>query len=446
MTTTPPPGAPQHGGLDSFFDALRRIDVRRSDDGWVGGVAAGLAARLGVDPVVVRGAFLLLSMVFGIGATVYLVAWLLVPQAGTGVSHLERALSRGDGVSILLLVLTALSVFSPGPLADGSGWGWGLGSVVLLALLAWGAWTLWRDREEPGRVSGTGADGGPATDAARAVPPPPGSQEPFRTAPPLHGGTAGTEPDLATLRGSTGGAAATSATAPPSAAPPRRTGGPVLALLALGLALVTTGGLSWLATNLGWPGNPYAVAAAGTLAVMGVVVLLLGLAGRRAGFPGGLAVLALVAAVALAALPEGVGYSARVGSPTWAPTTLTEEASYELGVGHGVLDLTRLDPAELEGQVITTSVGIGELEVLVPRDVTVEVRGRSGIGAVEIVGALRDPAEPAGDEGGASGRALTGGLGASDTQVVGSGPVDLVVEAGVGVGQVTAWTVDAERS
>src|SRR5688572_847006 len=118
MTTTPSgQHAPQGSGMDSFYEALRRIDVRRSDDGWIGGVCAGLAARLGVDPVIVRGSFFLLSVFFGLGVTVYLLAWLLVPQASTNVSHLERALRDGDGTSIALLVVTGLSLFSSVPFA-----------------------------------------------------------------------------------------------------------------------------------------------------------------------------------------------------------------------------------------------------------------------------------------------------------------------------------------
>lgn len=54
--------------------------VRTTDDKWIGGVCGGLARYLGVDPTVVRLAFVVLT-VLGLGSMilVYLVAWLLMP-------------------------------------------------------------------------------------------------------------------------------------------------------------------------------------------------------------------------------------------------------------------------------------------------------------------------------------------------------------------------------
>ncbi|MGH1563534.1 PspC domain-containing protein [Mumia sp. DW29H23] len=54
--------------------------VRTTDDKWIAGVCGGLARYLGVDPTVVRLAFVVLT-VLGLGSMVlvYLVAWLLMP-------------------------------------------------------------------------------------------------------------------------------------------------------------------------------------------------------------------------------------------------------------------------------------------------------------------------------------------------------------------------------
>ncbi|MFD1825663.1 MULTISPECIES: PspC domain-containing protein [Mumia] len=55
--------------------------VRTSSDQWIAGVCGGIARYLGVDPTVVRLAFVVLT-VLGLGSMiiVYLVAWLLMPK------------------------------------------------------------------------------------------------------------------------------------------------------------------------------------------------------------------------------------------------------------------------------------------------------------------------------------------------------------------------------
>lgn len=444
MTTTPSgQHAPQGSGMDSFYEALRRIDVRRSDDGWIGGVCAGLAARLGVDPVIVRGSFFLLSVFFGLGVTVYLLAWLLVPQASTNVSHLERALRDGDGTSIALLVVTGLSLFSSVPFAGESNWGWGhgVGSLLLTALVLWGGWHLWQQREAPGRVGS--ADQAWRDAGSNAPPPPPGYATatqpplPFTTAPPMPS-TGGMEPDIAGRPGTRPqqagptapvGTRAPAATRPP-AAPKPPAPGVAVALVALGLALVTWTVVRWLALEQGWPGNPDTLAAAATLSVLGLLVFAVGLAGRRSGFAGGLASIALVATLVLAPLPRVWGEGS--GDLTWTPTTLAGVSEFSHGVGEATLDLTGVDVTELEGQTLRVDLGVGDLTVLVPDDVTVEVRGTAGIGDVSVEGSDADQS--------------TGGIGADETHVLGTGEVDLVLEAGVGIGKVTVRAAATERN
>ncbi|WP_240494032.1 ATP-binding protein [Actinomyces gaoshouyii] len=59
---------------------------------WGGGVAAGLGAHLGLDPFVIRLAFILLSVQTGIGPVLYLALWVLVPA---GDPWAEAAQSPG---------------------------------------------------------------------------------------------------------------------------------------------------------------------------------------------------------------------------------------------------------------------------------------------------------------------------------------------------------------
>jgi phage shock protein C len=55
--------------------------LRRSrDDRVIGGVCGGLGRYLGIDPVVVRIAFVVLALGLGSGIFVYLIAFLVIPE------------------------------------------------------------------------------------------------------------------------------------------------------------------------------------------------------------------------------------------------------------------------------------------------------------------------------------------------------------------------------
>lgn len=54
--------------------------VRRTDDRVIAGVAAGLAANLGIDPVYTRAGFVVLSFAGGVGLVLYGLGWVLFPS------------------------------------------------------------------------------------------------------------------------------------------------------------------------------------------------------------------------------------------------------------------------------------------------------------------------------------------------------------------------------
>ena len=56
----------------------------------VAGVAAGVAEYLDIDPVLVRIAFVVLSVCGGLGLLVYAAAWALVPEEGAPASMAEH--------------------------------------------------------------------------------------------------------------------------------------------------------------------------------------------------------------------------------------------------------------------------------------------------------------------------------------------------------------------
>lgn len=96
---TAPPPAPERPAShdttrrsDRFFAWVSGLGVARSD-GWIGGVAAGIASRLRIDPLIVRG-ILVVAALFGLPMILlYAVAWALLPDP-EGRIHL-RELLRG---------------------------------------------------------------------------------------------------------------------------------------------------------------------------------------------------------------------------------------------------------------------------------------------------------------------------------------------------------------
>ncbi|MGB8195608.1 MAG: PspC domain-containing protein [Acidimicrobiales bacterium] len=69
---------------DIFNKSARSL--RRTSDGTLGGVAAGVANYLGVKVAHVRVAFVVLSLVGGGGLALYLAGWALIPEEGSDAS------------------------------------------------------------------------------------------------------------------------------------------------------------------------------------------------------------------------------------------------------------------------------------------------------------------------------------------------------------------------
>jgi signal transduction histidine kinase/phage shock protein PspC (stress-responsive transcriptional regulator) len=94
---------------------------RRRENGLAGGVAAGLAARTGLDVTLVRAAFVVTAVFSGFGAAAYMVAWLLIPAAGQDTSIGAKAFTDRRGLTltagvcslIIVLLLIASAVGAP---------------------------------------------------------------------------------------------------------------------------------------------------------------------------------------------------------------------------------------------------------------------------------------------------------------------------------------------
>ncbi|MDQ0615456.1 phage shock protein PspC (stress-responsive transcriptional regulator) [Microbacterium sp. W4I4] len=109
--TLPPPPETQRPASsqrsDRFFAWVAGLGLARSD-GWIGGVAAGIASRLRIDPLVIRG-ILVVAALFGLPIIfLYAAAWALLPDPD-GRIHL-RELLRGRFEPAQLGILGGLVV------------------------------------------------------------------------------------------------------------------------------------------------------------------------------------------------------------------------------------------------------------------------------------------------------------------------------------------------
>ena len=137
----PPPlphGMPSRG--DRFFSWTAGLGLVRGE-GWLGGVAAGLAARLRIDPLIVRGILVVVGL-FGLPVlVVYGLAWALLPDIDGRIPLQEalrgRFLSSQVGSALCIGVgLVAWPVGLWIALGAVPVWAWGLGALLVLIGLA----------------------------------------------------------------------------------------------------------------------------------------------------------------------------------------------------------------------------------------------------------------------------------------------------------------------
>lgn len=327
-TTPPPPTSPAPPAPPP---PQRRL-LRSVRDRKVAGVAGGLGAYTGVDPVVFRLAFVALALAGGVGILLYLIAWIVVPEGETG----PAAVTGGDARTwVAVAVLAVAAVVLLGEVGD-------VGGLWFAAVLIGIGVLLFRD---------------PAPQPTTAPLPPP---------PPRYaaGGGAGPAPQPP---------------APPTAPPS------VLGRLTLAAALVSLGGAALL-DRVGLVALTPLTGMALLLVVVGGGLVVGAFAGRARGLIAvGLAlVLALLSANALQAVD--VPLAAGVGERNERPQSVAAvDDPYRLLAGEIRLDLTGV---EVSGEPLTVraTVGAGQITVTVPRDVTVEVTARAAVGSLDLLG------------------------------------------------------------
>ncbi|UTX52679.1 PspC domain-containing protein [Leucobacter aridicollis] len=126
-----PGGAPQNAPFGAgFFAWIRGLGIGRGGDRWFAGVAGGIAMRAGIDPIIVRGIFVVLAVLGGPGIVLYLAGWLLLPDQG-GKIHLEEVF-RGRAGTAAVVATVAVGVFVVLPVF-----------FRILGFTTIGGWNLW---------------------------------------------------------------------------------------------------------------------------------------------------------------------------------------------------------------------------------------------------------------------------------------------------------------
>ena len=399
----PPPGAEPIDDDNDYFNGLRRS---RSDR-VVAGVAGGLGQYFGIDPVIVRIAFIVLALFSGAGFLLYLLGWVVIAKEGRDESSAMRAL-RGSpdgnrGLLFIVLAVGAILVLST-PLIwwDGFGFGDGLALPLLLiaagiAFLIWPADRGWSSRshdsddaprgppivpddpDEPGDDDPTAASTGAQIRVELQ-----GAADEIKAA------GAEVRSEFAEARDSFNqrrrtwrhGYRTERARHPRPSRPPRPPKpAPFLGPLTMALLLVFAGGAIVGEQSDWWDVDP-AVYGGIVLAIVGVALIVSAFFGRARGliFVG---ILVLPVAWFLAAID--LEWHDGAGERTDVVDSIDElEDAYLFGFGDYEVDLSDVD---FTGTDRTIEVGLtmGELTVWVPDTVTVDVETYARAGEVEII-------------------------------------------------------------
>ena len=95
------------------------LPVRRDPQhGYLGGVCAGFAARVGIDPLLIRIGFIIAVALGGVAIPLYAIAWVLIPAEGPERPVIQRLLTRSDTWLVAAGSLVWLAILVVGILMD----------------------------------------------------------------------------------------------------------------------------------------------------------------------------------------------------------------------------------------------------------------------------------------------------------------------------------------
>jgi phage shock protein PspC (stress-responsive transcriptional regulator) len=456
---------------------MRRVDIVRTNDRWMGGVAGGIARRFGIDPLLVRGIFAASLLLGGVGFVAYGLGWALLPEESDGRIHLQETIRGRFDVGLLgAVAMVLLGLNSGSGMLRWFGWDtafhwfsallWIAAIAVIIALVIAASGQRRRPEATMSTPSSTpptpGAAGTAPTGPVGSGPVPPAGAPgapwsttstfgPFAADPASTNATTAQVPPAAPappVAGpyTTGRFSGRPYPAPPGAGPatpvrpprPRRPlvhgAGPAATGTVLAIGLLS---LAWLMASerAGVFDGPVLLTATGiTIVLAGVGIMVAGLLGRRSGGLGAVAVLAVLLSV-----PLGLGSAGRTpwyttwvafGQESYRPTDVSAATGgYSVFAGDLRIDLTGLPLSAANPVTVPVSVGAGDVTIIVPRDVPVRATTRTLAGQVDW---LVD---------GTSGTTSSAGVGQSRTWesagVLAGQPAEIVLDVQVNAGQIT---------
>jgi phage shock protein PspC (stress-responsive transcriptional regulator) len=92
-----PGDSQQYQRKEKFGPSGYRRMYRDPDNRLMGGVCSGMAAYWGTDPLIIRIIFIVATLIFLSGAVIYVILWVVLPEAKTTAQKLEM---RGEPVNI----------------------------------------------------------------------------------------------------------------------------------------------------------------------------------------------------------------------------------------------------------------------------------------------------------------------------------------------------------
>ena len=369
--------------------------ARSRDDRYIGGVAAGIAHRFSIDPMLVRIAFVI-SLVFGgIGALAYLILLVTLPIDGDPDQSIPPVPeSRRMAVIVGTVVLGLICLIT----RDTGNWLFGIGSAPLFIIFFWGAvivGLIWMIREGTRSNSSAAFSDSPSPSAA----PSPSQTAPTRVDPaeaptevtdPATADTVLTDAPLPPATATAGGAK-TTMTSPrvqsqELADQQERSGGAVIGQImtwfAIGLAALV--GLTILAGISAWVTViSGAIPMATVVVAIGIGMVVCAVSGRR-NIAIWLLPVALFIAIPMAALSlAGIRVHGSFGDLNERPVVAAEIPSdgYELAVGQMTIDMRRFDFQPGKTVELPVDSGLGYTQVIVPDDVcvTADITGKAGL-------------------------------------------------------------------
>ncbi|MCO4256832.1 PspC domain-containing protein [Pseudarthrobacter cellobiosi] len=398
------------GQSGDFFTWVRSHGIQRGRDRWIGGVSSGIAHRMGIDPLIVRGIFIVLTLFAGIGVLLYGLAWAFLPEPDGRIHVQEAGAGRWSSGMTGALITTVVGLTGLG----GGFWGWsrnGFGGFLWTVFWVGGAiyFIYYLTQRNKAR------NGAPMT----AAPQPAGANSGYPAAPTAPYASPFAATDSASTRtSSTSGATGSAPYLPvppssvnppygggsyggggsdggayggyqppqgPARAPKVRPSGPGAPAVAItaGTALLVGGGLKALhagnVINLGDAAN--AIVWASGAAILGLGILVAGLRGRTSGILGFFAVVALVIGGIFNVV--GNGDRVRFTQVDWAPTSQQQAADgFSVTGGRGTVDLTQLGAqAPLDSEVVVPlDITASNVTVILPSNIPVDVRADMTLG------------------------------------------------------------------